>query len=281
MLTGKRYIFDRLFKLTTFLAVILACLVLGAIFISIFYKASFNWKFFTHSDSTYADMAGILGGLVGSLYVLAITLIIAVPMAVMSAIYLEELAPNNKFFNFIEITLNNLAAVPSIIIGLLGLAIYISYFHLPRSSALVGGMTLALLIIPGLIITTRQALSNIPNSQREAVIALGASHIQMITNHLIPLALPGIITGIILSICRTIGETAALLMIGMVAFITHIPQTVLDPATVLPVQIYMWSENFEPGFAGKTAAAIILLLVILMILNYIAARIRRKYDYKW
>lgn len=244
-------------------------------------RTRFNWKFFDFADSREPEIAGIGAGMMGSFMVMSIFLILAFPIAIMCAFYLEEFAPKNKITDIIEVSINNLAAIPSIIYGLLGLTLYLQIIHLPRSSSLVGGMTLFMLVLPVIIIATRNTIRSIPNTIRDGAAALGASKMQVAMHHLLPLSIPGIMTGTILAISRALGETAPLLMIGMVAFIADIPQDLFDPATVLPVQVYLWSDSPEAGFAEKTAAAIIILLGILIILNLIAVIIRKKFERKW
>jgi len=241
----------------------------------------FNWKFFTFADSREPEIAGIGAGLIGSFLVMVIFLIFAFPIGIMCAFYLEEFAPKNRFTDIIEISINNLAAIPSIIYGLLGLTVYLQFMNLPRSSSLVGGMTLFMLVLPVIIIATRNTIRSIPNSIRDGAAALGASKMQITLHHLLPLAVPGIMTGTILAISRALGETAPLLMIGMVAFIADIPQNFTDPTSVLPVQIYLWSDSPESGFAEKTAAAILVLLGFLIILNSAAIFLRKKFEIRW
>jgi len=241
----------------------------------------FNWKFFTFADSREPEIAGVGAGLVGSFLVMAIFLIFAFPIAVMCAFYLEEFAPKNRLTDIIEISINNLAAIPSIIYGLLGLTVYLQFMHLPRSSSLVGGMTLFMLVLPVIIIATRNTIRAIPNSIRDGAAALGASKMQVTLHHLLPLSVPGIMTGTILAVSRALGETAPLLMIGMIAFIADIPQNFTDPTTVLPVQIYLWSDSPEIGFAEKTSAAILLLLTFLILFNLVAVILRKKFERKW
>jgi len=219
--------------------------------------------------------------LVGSFLVMLIFLIFAFPVAVMCAFYLEEFAPKNRLTDIIEISINNLAAIPSIIYGLLGLTVYLQFMHLPRSSSLVGGMTLFMLVLPVIIIATRNTIRSIPSSIRDAGAALGASQMQVMLHHLLPLSMPGIMTGTILAVSRALGETAPLLMIGMVAFIADIPQGFTDPTTVLPVQIYLWSDSPEIGFMEKTSAAILLLLTFLILFNLVAIILRKKFEKKW
>ncbi|MBU6140398.1 MAG: phosphate ABC transporter permease PstA [Proteobacteria bacterium] len=240
-----------------------------------------NWKFFTFADSREPEIAGVGAGLVGSFLVMIIFLILAFPIAVMCAFYLEEFAPKNRLTDIIEISINNLAAIPSIIYGLLGLTVYLQFMHLPRSSSIVGGMTLFMLVLPVIIIATRNTIRAIPNTIRDGAAALGASKMQIMLHHLLPLSVPGIMTGTILAVSRALGETAPLLMIGMIAFIADIPQNFTDPTTVLPVQIYLWSDSPETGFAEKTSAAILLLLTLLILFNLVAIILRKKFEKKW
>ncbi len=241
----------------------------------------FNWQFFQFADSREPEIAGIGAGLTGSVFVMLIFLALAFPIAVMCAFYLEEFAAKNRFTDIIEISINNLAAIPSIIYGLLGLTVYLQFLNLPRSSSLVGGMTLFMLVLPVIIIATRNTIRSIPSSIRDGAAALGASKMQIVLHHLLPLSIPGIMTGTILAISRALGETAPLLMIGMVAFIADIPHSFFDPTTVLPVQIYLWSDSPETGFAEKTAAAILVLLGFLILLNLVAIILRKKFERKW
>ncbi len=244
-------------------------------------KTFFNWNFFRFADSREPEIAGIGAGLSGSILVMVIFLGLAFPIGVMCAFYLEEFAPKNRITDIIEISINNLAAIPSIIYGLLGLTVYLQFFYLPRSSSLVGGMTLFMLVLPVIIIATRNTIRSIPSSIRDAAMALGASKVQIVWHHLLPLSIPGIMTGTILAISRALGETAPLLMIGMVAFIADIPTNFTDPTTVLPVQIYLWSDSPEIGFAEKTAAAILVLLGFLILFNLVAIILRKKFERKW
>jgi phosphate transport system permease protein len=244
-------------------------------------RRTFNWNFFHFADSREAEIAGIGAGLVGSFLTMLIFLIFAFPIGVMCAFYLEEFAAKNFITDAIEISINNLAAIPSIIYGLLGLTIYLQFMNLPRSSSLVGGMTLFMLVLPVVIIATRNTIRAIPNTIRDGAAALGASKMQVTLHHLLPLSVPGIMTGTILAISRALGETAPLLMIGMVAFIADVPGNFSDPTSVLPVQIYLWSDSPEAGFAEKCAAAIIVLLGFLIVLNLFAVVIRKKFERKW
>ena len=244
-------------------------------------KTKFSFTLLTNGDSTKPERAGILTALIGSFFSMLIFLAVSFPLAVLLALYLEEFAPRNKFTDFIEININNLAAIPSIIFGLLGLAIFITLFDMPRSSSLVGGVTLSLLVLPTIVISTRNSIKSIPSSIKDAALALGASQIQVAMHHTLLLALPGILTGTILAVTRAIGETAPLLMIGMIAFIVDIPSKITEPATTLPVQIYLWSNNPETGFAEKTAATILILLLFLVSFNLIAILLRNKYSKRW
>jgi phosphate transport system permease protein len=244
-------------------------------------KTTFNWQFWQYGDSREPEIAGIASSLVGSFLTMSIFLLMSMPVAVACGFYLEEFAKKNLFTSIIEVSLNNLAAVPSIIYGLLGLIIYLQTLKLPRSSSLVGGLTLFMLVLPIIIIATRNAIKNVPKNIRDAALGLGASPFQIVLHHLLPLSLPGIMTGTILAVSRALGETAPLLMIGMIAFIADIPQKFSDPATVLPVQIYLWSDSQELGFAEKTSAAILVLLFFLILLNLSAVLIRKKFEKKW
>ena len=244
-------------------------------------RLAFNTRFLTGADSRYPELVGIRGGLLGSLYTLAITLAIAFPLGVMAAIYLEEFAPRNRITDLIEVNISNLAAVPSIVFGLLGLAVFLNAFGMPRSAPLVGGCVLALMSLPIVIIAARAALRAVPPSIREAALGLGASRLQVVLHHVLPLAMPGILTGTILAMAHALGETAPLLMIGMVAFIVDVPSGPLDAATVLPVQIFMWADSPERGFVEKTSAAILVLLVFLLGMNALAIWLRRKFERRW
>jgi phosphate transport system permease protein len=241
----------------------------------------FNMDFFTAGDSREPELAGYAVGMVGSLWVILVCLALALPLGVATAVYLEEFAPRHWLNEVIEVNINNLAAVPSIVFGLLGLSLYLNWLGMPRSSALVGGLTLAMLVLPTIIIATRAALRAIPASIRDAARGLGASELQVVCHHVLPLALPGMMTGVILGVARALGETAPLLMIGMVAFIADVPTLPTEPATVMPVQIYLWASSPEIGFAEKTSAAILCLLVMLLALNLVAIWLRNKYERRW
>ena len=241
----------------------------------------FNTVLFTAGDSREPELAGILGAVKGSMLTLIITLALSFPIGVADAVYLEEFAPANKWTDIIEININNLAAVPSIIFGLLGLAIFINFFGLPRSTPLVGGLVLTLMTLPTIIIAGRASLKSVPPSIREAALGVGASKLQTITHHVLPLALPGMLTGTIIGMAQALGETAPLLMIGMVAFIVDIPSSFTDPATALPVQIFLWSDSPERAFTERTSAAIMVLLTFLIFMNATAVFLRKKFEIKW
>jgi len=241
----------------------------------------FNWLFFTAGDSREPELAGIRGAIVGSALTLFVTLSLCLPIGVLAAVYLEEFAPKNRLTGIIEVNINNLAAVPSIVFGLLGLAMFLNFFGLPRSAPLVGGLVLALLVLPTIIIASRAALKAVPPSIKEAALGVGASHQQAVFHHVVPLAMPGIMTGTIIGMAHALGETAPLLMIGMVAFIVDVPSSLTQAATVLPVQIFLWSDLPEPAFQTKTAAAIMVLLCFLFVMNGLAIWLRRKFERRW
>ncbi|MFW0776468.1 MAG: phosphate ABC transporter permease PstA [Rickettsiales bacterium] len=244
-------------------------------------RKAFNTTFFSRGDSRSPERAGFLGAMAGSAFTLLICLAVSFPLGVMTAVYLEEFAKKGRFVDIIEVNINNLAAVPSIIFGLLGLAVYINVMGLPRSASVVGGLTLALMVLPVIIIATRAALKAIPDSIRDAARALGASPLMVVWHHTLPLAMPGIMTGTILSLARAIGETAPLLMIGMVAFVADVPGNFTDPATVMPVQIFLWASSPEGGFAEKTAAGILVLLILLLAMNALAIYLRKRLEVRW
>lgn len=241
----------------------------------------FNRAFFTNGDSRDPEQAGIRGALIGSALTLLITLLLSFPIGVGAAVYLEEFAPRNRFTDIIEVNINNLAAVPSIVFGLLGLAVFIGFFGLPRSAPLVGGLVLTLLTLPTIIIASRAALKAVPPSIREAALGMGASRLQMVGHHVLPLAMPGMLTGAIIGMARALGESAPLLMIGMVAFIVDVPQGVFDPSTALPVQVFLWSDLPERGFVERTSGAIIVLLLFLLVMNATAVILRNKFEKRW
>ena len=241
----------------------------------------FNATFFASADSREPELAGIRGAIVGSFLTLVVTLALSFPVGVMAAVYLEEFAPKNRWTDFIEVNINNLAAVPSIVFGLLGLAVFLNFFSLPRSAPLVGGIVLALMTLPTIIIAARAALNAVPPSIREGALGMGASPLQTVMHHVLPLAVPGMLTGTIIGAARALGETAPLLMIGMVAFIVDVPQRFTDPATVLPVQIFLWADAPERAFVEKTSAAIMVLLAFLIGMNLLAVLLRNRFDRRW
>ena len=241
----------------------------------------FNRRLFTAGDSREPELAGLWGSIVGSFFSLSVTLSICFPVGVAAAVYLEEFAPKNRITDLIEVNINNLAAVPSIVFGLLGLSIFLNVFGLPRSAPLVGGLVLALISLPTIIIAGRASLKAVPPSHRQAALGLGASRLQMVTDHVLPLAMPGIMTGTILGMAHALGETAPLLMIGMVAFIVDIPHSPLDPSAVLPVQVFLWADSPERAFVEKTSAAIVVLLGFLALMNLAAILLRKKFERRW
>jgi len=244
-------------------------------------ETRFDSAFFRSGDSREPELAGIWGAVVGSFLTLVVTLLLSFPIGVLAAVYLEEFAPKNRLTDLIEININNLAAVPSIVFGLLGLAVFLNFFGLPRSAPLVGGMVLALMTLPTLIIAARAALKAVPPSVREAALGVGASKMQVMLHHVIPLAMPGILTGTIIGMAQALGETAPLLMIGMVAFIVDVPGGFTDAATVLPVQIYLWADSPERAFTAKTSAAIMVLLAFLIVMNALAVILRKRFERRW
>jgi len=242
---------------------------------------SFDWSFLTSGDSREAELAGVGGAIAGSLLTLIVTLAVAFPLGVAAAVYLEEFAPHNRWTDLIEVNINNLAAVPSIVFGLLGLAVFLNTMQLPRSAPIVGGLTLALMTLPTIIIAGRSAIQAVPPSIREAARGLGASPLQVVAHHVLPLALPGILTGTIIGMARALGETAPLLMIGMVAFVVDVPRGFTDAATALPVQIYLWADTPERGFVEKVSGAIMVLLAFLVLMNGTAIWLRQKFEKRW
>jgi phosphate transport system permease protein len=241
----------------------------------------FNWALFTAPNSRFPEVAGLRGAIVGSFYVLLVTFLISFPVGIAAAVYLEEFAPKNRATDFIEVNINNLAAVPSIVFGLLGLAVFIQTFGLPRSAPLVGGMVLSLMTLPTIIIVTRNALKAVPPSIREAAYGVGASKHQVVMHHVLPPAMPGILTGTIIGLAHALGETAPLLLIGMNAFITSPPGGVLDASTALPTQIFIWADSPERGFVSRTSAAILVLLGFLVLMNGIAIFLRQRLERTW
>ncbi len=244
-------------------------------------EKKFNTTFFTAGDSREPELAGIRGAMTGSLFVLAVTLLLSFPVGVATAVYLEEFAPKNRWTDLVEVNINNLAAVPSIVFGLLGLAVFLNVFGMPRSAPLVGGLVLTLMTLPTIIIASRASLKSVPPSIREAALGVGASKMQSITHHVLPLAMPGMMTGTIIGMAQALGETAPLLMIGMVAFIVDVPGAVTDPSTVLPVQIYLWADSPERAFVERTSAAIMVLLAFLISMNAIAVVLRKRFERRW
>ncbi len=242
---------------------------------------TFNNYFLVKGDSRNPEIAGIGGAMLGSFFSILVCLIISFPIALLAAVYLEEFAPKNKFTDFIEININNLAAVPSIVFGLLGLGILLNVFELPRSTSLVGGITLALMTLPRIIIPCRASLKAVPPSIREAALAVGASKVQTVIHHVVPLAMPGTLSGTIIGLAQALGETAPLLLIGMVAFVVQVPGNPLDPSASLPIQVYLWSESAERGFVEKTSATIMVLLGFLIVMNSLAVYARQKFEKKW
>lgn len=244
-------------------------------------RLSFNTRFFTHGDSKIPELAGIWAALVGSLYLMLLTFLFAFPLGVMTAVYLEEFAPDNRITQFIEININNLAAVPSIIFGLLGLAVFINFFGVPRSTILAGGLTIGIMTLPLIIISSRAALRAVPDAIRQGALAMGASRWQMVKDHVLPLSLPGILTGTIIGMAHAIGETAPLLIIGMVAYIPVAPEGFADAATVLPAQIYTWASEPENSYMARTALGIIVLLTAMISMNATAVYLRNRFTRRW
>ena len=279
----RRYAAELRFRLMGLLAVLLSAGFLAFLLVTIAGKgfAGLSLAFLSGSDATDPAIAGIWGAFKGSMLTLAVTLALAFPVGVLTAVHLEEYAPRNRWTDIIEVSINNLAAVPSIIFGLLGLAVFLNFMHLPRSAPLVGGITLALMTMPVIVIAGRNAIKSVPPSIRDAALGVGASQVQVVFHHVLPLALPGILTGTIIGMARALGETAPLLMIGMRAFIATPPGGITDPATVLPVQIFLWSDEVSRGFVEKTSAAIIVLLVFLLAMNGLAIFLRNKFEKRW
>ena len=240
-----------------------------------------NWGILTNADSRFPELAGLRGAMVGTIFLLVTTFVIAFPVGIGAAIYLEEFAPKNRLSDFIEVNINNLAAVPSVVFGLLALAVFLNWFGLPRGAPFVGGLTIALMSLPTIIIATRAALKAVPPSIREAALGVGASKQQVVFHHVLPLAMPGIMTGTILAMANAIGETAPLLLIGMNAFITSVPTSPFESATTLPTQIFIWADSPERGFVSRTSAGIVILLVVLISMNALAIYLRRKFERRW
>ena len=244
-------------------------------------KKKFNTIFFTSGDSREPELAGVWGAVAGSFFTLLVTLMLSFPIGVACAVYLEEFAPKNRWTDLIEVNINNLAAVPSIVFGLLGLAVFLNFFGLPRSAPLVGGLVLTLMTLPTIIIAGRAAIQAVPPSIRDAALGVGASKMQTIMHHVLPLAMPGMLTGAIIGMARALGETAPLLMIGMVAFIVDIPGGFTDPATVLPVQVFLWADSPERAFVERTSAATLVLLAFLFAMNGLAVYLRKRFERRW
>lgn len=241
----------------------------------------FNWGLFFNSDSRFPELAGLAGAISGSFWLLLVCLVISLPVGIAAAIYLEEFAPKNKFTDLIEININNLAAVPSVVFGLLGLAVFLGWFGLPRSAPLVGGLVLSLMTLPTIIIVTRASLKSVPSSIREAALGVGASKHEAIFHHILPLSMPTIMTGTIIGLAQALGETAPLLLIGMNAFITSPPDGLFEASTALPTQIYIWADSPERGFVARTSAAILVLLGFLVLMNGIAIFLRQRFERRW
>jgi phosphate transport system permease protein len=279
----KRYRSERLFKLLGFAAVGISLAFLAFLLGTMLWKGAggLSLGFLTMSDSTDPATAGVWGALKGSFLTIVVTMALAFPVGVLSAIYLEEFAARNRWTDMIEVSINNLAAVPSIIFGLLGLAVFLNFMHLPRSAPWVGGLTLALMTMPVIVIAGRNAIQAVPPSIREAALGVGASKMQVVFHHVLPLALPGILTGTIIGMARALGETAPLLMIGMRAFIAVPPSGITDPSSVLPVQIFLWSDEVDRAFVEKTSAAIIVLLVFMLMMNGLAIYLRNRFEQRW
>jgi phosphate transport system permease protein len=280
---ASRYAAERRFRALGLAAVALSLAFLAFLLVSMTVRGigGFTSTFLTASDATDPEMVGVWGALKGSFLTIIVTMALAFPIGVLAAVYLEEFARRNRFNDFIEVSINNLAAVPSIIFGLLGLSVFLNLMHLPRSAALVGGLTLALMTMPVIVIAGRNAIKAVPPSIRDAALGVGASKMQVVFHHVLPLALPGILTGTIIGMARALGETAPLLMIGMRAFIASPPQGITDPATVLPVQIFLWSDEVDRAFVEKTSAAIIVLLLFMLLMNGLAIYLRNRFERRW
>lgn len=280
---ARRHAAERRFRFFGLAAIVLS---LSFLFLLLFIMlknglSGLDWSFLTGSDSTDPATAGVWGAVKGSLLMMLVTLALSFPMGVLAAVYLEEFAPRNRWIDLVEVSINNLAAVPSIIFGLLGLAVFINTMQLPRSSPLVGGLTLALMTMPVIVISGRNAIKAVPPSIRDAALAVGASPVQTVFQHVVPLAMPGIMTGTIIGMARALGETAPLLMIGMRAFVATPPDSITAPASVLPMQIFLWSDEINAGFVQNTSAAIIVLLVFLLTMNGLAIYLRNKFEVSW
>ena len=279
----RRYAAERRFKALGLFSVLISLAFLAFLLITMTVSGigGFSQTFLTASDATDPAAVGIWGALKGSFLTIAVTMALAFPVGVLAAVYLEEFAKRSRFNDFVEVSINNLAAVPSIIFGLLGLAVFLNVMQLPRSAALVGGLTLALMTMPVIVIAGRNAIKAVPPSIRDAALGVGASKMQVVFHHVLPLALPGILTGTIIGMARALGETAPLLMIGMRAFIATPPGGLVDPATVLPVQIFLWSDEVDRAFVEKTSAAIIVLLLFMLLMNGLAIYLRNRFERRW
>lgn len=281
---ARRHAAERRFKALGLVAIATSLVFLAFLLFTMLRQGlgGIDWSFLTGSDSTDATVAGVWGAAKGSILTMGVTLALSFPLGVLAAVYLEEFAPKGRrWVEWVEVSINNLAAVPSIIFGLLGLAVFINVMHLPRSSPLVGGMTLALMTMPVIVISGRNAIKAVPPSIRDAALAVGASPVQAVFHHVLPLALPGILTGTIIGMARALGETAPLLMIGMRAFVATPPGGITDPASVMPMQIFLWSDEIDQAFVQNTSAAIIVLLVLLMAMNGLAIYLRNKFETRW
>jgi phosphate transport system permease protein len=280
---ARRYAAERRFRALGLAAVLLSLAFLAFLLVTMIVRGAggFSSTFLTAADATDPAMAGVWGALKGSMLTILVTMALAFPIGVLAAVYLEEFARRNRWNDLVEVSINNLAAVPSIIFGLLGLAVFLNVMNLPRSAPLVGGLTLALMTMPVIVIAGRSAIKSVPPSIRDAALGVGASKMQVVFHHVLPLALPGILTGTIIGLARALGETAPLLMIGMRAFIAAPPSGITDPATVLPVQIFLWSDEVSHGFVEKTSAGIIVLLVFMLLMNGLAIYLRNRFERRW
>ena len=280
---ARRHAAEKRFRALGLIAIVISMLFLAFLLFTMLKSGlgGLTLDFLSRSDSTEPTMAGVWGAVKGSLLTMLVTLGLSFPLGVLAAVYLEEFAPRSRWVEWVEVSINNLAAVPSIIFGLLGLAVFINVMHLPRSSPLVGGMTLALMTMPVIVISGRNAIKAVPPSIRDAALGIGASPVQTVFHHVLPLALPGILTGTIIGMARALGETAPLLMIGMRAFVSTPASGITDPSSVLPMQIFLWSDEIDPAFVQNTSAAIIVLLVFLMAMNGIAIYLRNKFETRW
>jgi len=282
-LLARRHAAERRFRALGLAAIVLSMVFLAFLLFTMLKNglSGIDWHFLISSDATDPDAAGVLGALTGSFFTMLVTIALAFPLGVLAAIYLEEFAPRSRWVDWVEVSINNLAAVPSIIFGLLGLALFIQFLGLPRASPLVGGMTLALMTMPVIVISGRNAIKAVPPSIRDAALAVGASRVQTVFHHVLPLAMPGIMTGTIIGMARALGETAPLLMIGMRAFVATPPAGITDPATVLPMQVFLWSDQIDAGFVRNTSAAIIVLLLFLLAMNGLAIYLRNRFETRW